>query len=342
MDKIKLGFFKKIKIAIFNLEKYSQFALEKTSESLKYLIKLTLLFSLIISLAITYKTAEFINDSKQRIENEVPDFQIVDNTLTTSSTEPTILENSELIDYSIIIDSSEDITDEQIEEYKKKIELYNFGAVFLKNEIIIKNSMNANNNLETYSYDDALKLLNDEDNSINKQDLVNRMNELEPSVLYISLYLTFLIYMFTSYFIATLFETLLLFIMGYFTCKLVNLKLKNNQVYNVAIYALTLPILLNAIYIPVRMIANFNIEYFQVMYTAISVIYLVTSILMMKTEMTKQQEEVQKIEEVQKQIHEEAEVETKEEDKEETKKEDKEKKENKKLGDKGESPEPTN
>ena len=341
MDKIKLGFFKKIKIAIFNLEKYSQFALEKTSESLKYLIKLTLLFSLIISLAITYKTAEFMNDSKQRFENEVPDFQILDNTLTTSSTEPIILENSELIDYSIIIDSSEDITEEQIEEYKKKIELYNFGAIFLKNEIIIKNSMTMNNNLETYSYDNALKLLNDEDNSINKQDLLNKINELEPFALYISLYLTFALYMFASYFIATLFETVLLFIMGFFTCKLVNLKLKNNQIYNIAIYSLTLSVLLNAIYIPIRMIANFNIEYFQIMYTTISVIYLVTSILMMRTEMIKQQSEVQKIEEVQKQVHEEINEETKENE-EEKKKEDKEKKENKKLGDEGESPEPTN
>ena len=342
MDKIKLGFFRKLKLAVFNLEKYSQFALEKTSESLKYLLKLTLLFSLIISLAITYKTAEFINDSKQRIENELPDFQISNNTLTTVSTEPTVLENSELIDYSIIIDSNENIEDSKIEEYKKKIELYNFGVVFLKNEIIVKNSMTMNNNLETYSYDDALKLLNDEDNSINKQDLLNRINSIEPSVLYISLFLTFVIYMFTSYFIAILFETLLLFIMGYFTCRLVNLKLKNNQVYNIAIYSLTLPILLNAIYIPVRMITNFNIEYFQIMYTTISVIYLVTSILMMKTEMTKQQEEVQKIQEIQKQIHEETEVETKEEEKEEKQKDNEDKKENKKLGDKGESPEPTN
>ena len=342
MDKIKLGFFRKLKLAVFNLEKYSQFALEKTSESLKYLLKLTLLFSLIISLAITYKTAEFINDSKQRIENELPDFQISNNTLTTASTEPTVLENSELIDYSIIIDSNENIEDSKIEEYKKKIELYNFGVVYLKNEIIVKNSMTMNNNLETYSYDDALKLLNDEDNSINKQDLLNRINTIEPSVLYISLFLTFVIYMFTSYFIAILFETLLLFIMGYFTCRLVNLKLKNNQVYNIAIYSLTLPILLNVIYIPVRMITNFNIEYFQIMYTTISVIYLVTSILMMKTEMTKQQEEVQKIQEIQKQIHEETEVETKEEEKEEKQKDNEDKKENKKLGDKGESPEPTN
>ena len=341
MEKIKMGFFKKIKIAIFNLERYSQFALEKTSESLKYLIKLTLLFSLIISLAITYKTAEFINDSIQKIENELPDFNISNNTLTTESTEPKVLENIELIDYSIIIDSSEDITNEKKEEYKKKIELYNFGAIFLKNEIIIKNSMTMNNNLETYSYDNALKLLNDEDNSINKQDLLNKINTIEPFALYISLYLTFALYMFASYFIATLFETVLLFIMGFFTCKLVNLKLKNNQIYNIAIYSLTLSVLLNAIYIPIRMIANFNIEYFQIMYTTISVIYLVTSILMMRTEMIKQQSEVQKIEEVQKQVHEQINEETKENE-EEKKKENKEKKENKKLGDKGESPEPTN
>lgn len=342
MDKIKLGFFKKIKIAVFNLEKYSQFALEKTSESLKYLLKLTLLFSLIISLAITYKTTEFINDSKQRIENELPEFQIENNKLTTQSSEPTILENSKLIDYSIVIDSAESITDEKVDEYKDKIELYNFGVIFLNDRIIIKNSMTTNNNFETYSYEDALKLFNYNDNIMNKQDLINKINEVKPSVLYISLYLAFLIYMFTSYFIATLFETLLLFIMGYFTCKLVNLNLKNNQIYNISIYALTLPILLNTIYIPVKLIADFNIEYFQIMYTTISVIYLVTSILMMRTELTKQQSEVQKIQEVQKQIHEENSKEETKEDKEDDVNEKNDKEKNKKLGDKGETPEPTN
>ena len=111
-------------------------------------------------------------------------------------------------------------------------------------------------------------------------------------------------------------------------------------IVNIAIYALTLPILLNAIYITVNIFTKFEIQYFQIMYNAISYIYVVTAILMIKSEMIKQGQELSKLEEEQKKVKED--IEKEKEDKEEKDPEEQpeeQKKEKKKEKNNGETPE---
>lgn len=345
MDKqkeVKKSFFQKLKLAIFNLERYSEFALEKTSESLRYLICLVLLFSLIASVALTIAGSQFLQESKQILINDLPEFSIKDNQLSTTVNEPKTIQNTKDPDYGMVIDASESISDETLDSYQKKIGLHTVGMIFLKDRILVKSPMNQNQNeFVSYSYQDFLNAL--QLNELDTQSLHEKIEQIQPISLYSALFLTFLLYMFSTYFIATLFETLLLWVMGYLTCKMANLPLKGKQIYNLTIYALTLPILLNAIYIPVRVLASFNMEYFQMMYTAVSAIYLVTAILLMRTEMLKQQTEIKKIQEVQKQVHEELKQEKQEKNPEEPekKKETKEEKKDENLGKTGETPEPT-
>ena len=78
-------------------------------------------------------------------------------------------------------------------------------------------------------------------------------------------------------------------------------------------YALTLSIILYMIYIALNVLTGFYIRLFDIAYNAISYIYIATAILMIKSDLTKQQIEVTKIVEVQKQIQEEKEQETEEE-----------------------------
>ena len=102
-----------------------------------------------------------------------------------------------------------------------------------------------------------------------------------------------------------------------------------------SIYALTLPILLNALYIGVNIFTQFNIEYFQVMYLAVAAIYLIAAIFILKDNFIKKQQELLKIIEVQAKIkqekdeQEEKKEEPKEDNKKDEKKEDGENKENK-------------
>ena len=103
--------------------------------------------------------------------------------------------------------------------------------------------------------------------------------------------------------------------------------IKYKEIFNMSIYALTLSIVLYLIYICVNITTGFTIKYFDLAYEIISYIYIITAILMIKSDLIKQQIEIGKIVEEQKKVREEK----KQEDNEEEKpKEDKEEKKEKK------------
>ena len=102
-------------------------------------------------------------------------------------------------------------------------------------------------------------------------------------------------------------------------------------IYNMAIYSLTLPIILNVIYIITNYFIDFTITYFQVAYITIAYIYLAAAIFIIKDDFIKKQQEVEKIKEEQKKVRDEIERQEQKnpEDKEEKNKEDKKKKDEK-------------
>lgn len=139
---------------------------------------------------------------------------------------------------------------------------------------------------------------------------------------------TILIYLFVAYFISNMLDVLVLGILGYIFARIVKIKLRYKAAFNISVYAITLPILLNLLYLIVNTFTGFQIEYFQWMYTSISYIYVVVAILMIKTEIIHQRIQLIKLREIQKQASEEAkEVEPRNQEK---KEEDKEEKEDKK------------
>ncbi len=69
-----------------------------------------------------------------------------------------------------------------------------------------------------------------------------------------------------------------------------------------SIYAITLSTLLNAIYIAIRLFIDFDINYFEIMYISVATIYLFAAIFIIKDDCIKQQAELMKIIEVQKQV----------------------------------------
>ena len=61
------------------------------------------------------------------------------------------------------------------------------------------------------------------------------------------------------------------------------------------VHALTLPIILNILYIILNAFTGYTIKYFQIMYTAISYIYMVAAILIIKSDYIKRQMELDKL-----------------------------------------------
>ena len=106
-----------------------------------------------------------------------------------------------------------------------------------------------------------------------------------------------------------------------------------------SIYALTLPIILNIVYVLLNSFTGFTIQYFQIMYNLISYIYIIAAILIIKSDFNKTASDMIKVEEEVKDINkeelpaEEPKEEKQDKDKDEEQKDKKNKKDNKKSDD---------
>ena len=242
----------------------------------------------------------------------------------------------------------------KIDEYTNDIKLEFNGIIFLKDRIIIKNQMT--NIPSTYNYSDITSQYNI--NIIQKQDIINALSNQNLFAICSIFFITMFIYLYIIYLSSVLIDALVLALLGYITSAILKVRLKVSALYNIAVYALTLPIILNLMYIIINMFTGFTVKYFQIMYTAISYIYVISSILIIKSDVIKKQRELMKImseqekvkEEIARKEQEKKEKEEKERirkrDEEESKKEQKENttKKKKEQGetDVGEQPEGTN
>ena len=149
-----------------------------------------------------------------------------------------------------------------------------------------------------------------------------------------------LFYLFIIYLTANIMDIIILGVIGKIFGLIVKLKLRYKATFNIGAYALTLPMVLNLIYIIVNTFTNFEIKYFSWMYTSISYIYVVVAILMIKTEIIHQRMQLIKLEQIQKQEAQKAqeEVEKEKTKEEENKKENEEEKQTKKEEKTGEQP----
>ena len=328
----KISFFKRIKLAIFNLENYDMFAAEPLLKAIGYFIKLVLLFSAIISIAITHN---FITDYKNTIkyvEENIPDFTYQDGNIIVKQEDTIVQEQEEgVIIINTLMTSESDEAKEQIE----KLKTYQNGVLLMKDKFALK--LYTSQQIGLYTYQDILG--NIEIQSFTKAEAIEYIKNIPTVSIGTAFYLISVMYLFTIYIIIITMDILILSLLGLLTSRIAKIRLRYVPIINMSIYALTLPILLNALYIIINTLTGFEIQYFQIVYNAISYIYLVTAILMIKSEMIKQQIELMRLADEQKKVKEELEK-TKEEekDKDKEKKEEKGKKDNKENG---EAPEGT-
>lgn len=210
MENVKIPFFKRVKRAIVNFEKYADFALEKTETAIKYYAKLILIFSIIISIAFTYKFSTIMNNEEE--------LQILQNQLTETGTDAQVIEQS-----------------------------------------------------------------------------INFMKDNTNTQFYATLALSMTFYLFCSYFILTFINILFTSILGIIVTRISKMKIKYKSILSMSIYAFTLSIILNCIYSVANILTGFTIGYFQIVYNVIACIYIITAILMIKTDFIEQQKELIKI-----------------------------------------------
>ena len=318
-----MKFFKKVIDAVKNFEKYEDFAIDRTFEAIKYITKLILIFVIVLSGMFTYKFYKSANNAISYFRENIPNLIFENNLLKVESEEPIIVENEEEVFSVIVIDTA---SEEGLEKYREKVDLYGNGIIILKDRILLRSSL-LTEEIE-YKYADIAQ--NYGIQRFDKQDANVYLAYINNFVTYIGVFIIVFIYMLIVY-IATIFvDAVMLGVLAFILGRISGIKMSFKPAFNIGIYALTLPIILNMIYIVVNTLTGFTIENFKWMYTTISYIYVFIAILMIRTDLINRQMELIKLREEQAKVKEELEEKEQEEKNKEDKKEEEDK--NKKDG----------
>ena len=77
MQNENIGFFKKVIMSVKDFDKYLIFATEKISQALKYLLKIMIIFSAIISIGFTYLFYVIVQDGVKYFDNNIQSIELL-------------------------------------------------------------------------------------------------------------------------------------------------------------------------------------------------------------------------------------------------------------------------
>ena len=129
----KVSFFKRIKDAVINFDEYLNFSEEKVSVAIKYIVKLALIFTFIITIALTVKIVQEASNLIISFQNEAPEFSFQNNELVINADNTKIVKGDESGYFGFIVDT-------QSEELSSIGETGNYQRVIgvLKDKIVIR------------------------------------------------------------------------------------------------------------------------------------------------------------------------------------------------------------
>ena len=329
MESKKISFFQRAKRAITNFDAYQNFSMEKLSIAVKYFIKLMIIFALALAIALTLKTYWIAKDITQKFEADFPDFKFENNQLvfvgagSVAAQDAPIEIGDDNDNFGIIMAADGSVNPDNID--MSKVE-YNTVAIVMKDRVVIKNK-----NWDTYGIDQVItynSLANYYNvNNWTKEGMVSYLNGENMTIVYGIFFIAAALYTFIVYSVTIFIDVAFLAVLGYLVSRIFRINFKFKPIFNMSFYALTLSIVLYMMYLAANALTGFEITYFRIGYNLISYIYLITAILMIKSDLIKQQMELMKIIEVQKQVKKDLE--------EEKEKKEEEKKDKEKEGDAG-------
>lgn len=309
----KMNFFVRVYKSITNFDTYTQFASEPISKAIKYILILVLIFAIIISTIYVVAFKSKVSEGAKYLKENVEDINFNNKILSYNNDKCSIYNEEGSVVPIIIVDTSET---PNIEEYKDKVKLYNYGFILLRDKMMIFiMSDNTENQFTTVSYSDYYI------ENMNKEEILESFDNI---TIYIFLAITLFIVQFTQYFIYIMLNAVMLAIMGQIVAIILRLRMKFSETYKMGLYALTLPTLLELIYIIVNNVTGFVIPYFSWMYTTISYIYIFVAILMIKTDFINMQKELIRIKMEQKKNEEQEKIEEEKQPEEDNTEEEKE------------------
>lgn len=271
----KLSFFKRLKMSIVNFEEYHFIAADGAKRAIGYFLLIMVFFSIALSIGLNIKFEQRANEAIEYTKSDLPNFEIVDNKFKIDSENPIILEKD---NYKVIIDN-----DPNYEKYSEDLNNYD-GTVLLFNQNNIIAKFDYTSSI-AFNYNSFTNYISEE-NTINKESFLNFVTNNRIKINLI-IYGYMLLEIFLIFTLSTLIDILALSLIGTITAKIAGIPLKFGALFSMAVSASTLSIIINLIYLNLKIFTNFNIPQFQVLYTLISYIYLVTAIFIMRSNILK-------------------------------------------------------
>ncbi len=280
MEEKKIPFFKKIILSVKDLDKYNLLIGEKFRRSIFYLLGLMLIYSLILSVAITYKANQYIDEACDYVRNNISNFTITAEGLAVDGEEPIFIDYSEDFKFKLILDDNTS----EVANYQSELEDYD-GMVILA----LQNKLHlVSDGVQTeVEYKDITDNIDTE--QVTKESLLNLV-ESNNTMIIGSMYLSIFVGTYMVYTTSTIIDALALSLLVIIISKMAKITLKYAQCLTISISALTLPIFLSLIYSCFNIINGFYMSYFQIMYTLISYIYIVAVVLIMRSDLIKKKQ----------------------------------------------------
>ena len=313
--------YKKFWISITKFERYPEMATEGVGRAFGYLAWLIFMFSIIFSISLVMKFTILARKGIDFIDNNFNEISYSEGTISIDA-----VNKSATTDWGNIVINTEELSQEKLKEYETKKSYTDAEIVLLKDYALLK----YNEKTLKIEYKEVLDGFGVK--NLDKATIISFLNkQLNSPKTYIGYFILIIIYLFIMYFIATLVDIFMLSLFGLITTAFAKIQIRFRAIFNMAVYSITLSMVLKLIYYIIKTFTGFNIKYFDLMYTAIAFICLTAAIFMIKSDVIKQQIELMRVIEIKKQEQEkekEEEEEKKEENKEEKKEEKEEKKDN--------------
>ena len=329
---VNIKFFKKIWYSITKFEQYPAMATEGLKRAIKYLMMLTAIVTIFVMIGTLLQMKTLIGDFAKYVQENIPEFSYSDGNLSMQMEETIVIEDVmyESIDKIVINTLLE--TDEQKEQIEKENLINGTTIFFFKDQIILKvKTENDEVVRQSYTYGDFITNYTGENiEKFDKAEFVQYLTSEKMVTFYAQYGASIFLYLLIVNIIVGLLDSLEIAILGWITTTVARIKMRFVAIYNMAIYSLTLPMILNILYLIVNYFTDFTITYFQVAYITIAYIYLAATIFIIKDHLIKKIREVERIKQEQLKVREEIKEEQQQKkDEEKREKEEDEKKENK-------------
>ena len=211
-----------------------------------------------------------------------------------------------LEEYMTEIEKFKGIDEKIVDKLKLELETLAMKSRISRLDTLKAQTENGESARQVYTYSDFIanytgKYIEE----FNKAEFVQYLTSGEMSNLYIQYGLAMFIYLLIVNIFVALLDSLEVALLGWITTTIARIRMRFSAIYAMAIYSLTLPMILNILYIVINYFMNFTITYFQVAYITIAYIYLAAVIFILKDDIIKKLQEVARIKQEQLKVSEE-------------------------------------